>query len=127
MFGNWEWSNIFTAYSGQPVNVILDSDNANIGASGGEPPNLLSNLFPLARAGSFGSMRGTFAIREPFTFDNAGRNITRGPGLINWDMNVNLVHFDRPVSTLENPSFGVITTARSTRDAQLSLKITFEV
>lgn len=147
VLGNWQWSNILALYGGQPVNVILGFDNANIGIGSPQRPNLVGNPVPTDQTSEVWINKSAFATPAPFTFGNSGRDIVRGPGLTNWDMGLaknfpiteakrlqfrcdlfntfNFVNFGQPNTTLSSASFGVITSARPARDIQLSLKLTF--
>ncbi|MBY0373247.1 MAG: hypothetical protein K2Q23_04585, partial [Bryobacteraceae bacterium] len=88
-----------------------------------------------------------FALPAPFTFGNASRAVTTGPGLINLDMSLlknfairerfnfqfraeafnlpNRTNFDDPGLALGAPNFGVITAARAARTVQLGLRLNF--
>jgi hypothetical protein len=88
-----------------------------------------------------------FAAPTPLTFGNAGRNILRGPALHSYDTAVmknfriterlklqfrteffnafNIVNFNNPNGTFNNPNFGIITAAKPSRSIQFSLKLLF--
>jgi hypothetical protein len=145
--GNWEWSNILSLYSGQPVNVALGFDNASTGTAGGQRPNLVGNPYLSNQSRLRWFNTAAFAAPAPMTFGNAGRNILRGPALRNYDTAVmknfvisehkrlqfrteffnafNIVNFNNPNGTFNSPNFGIITAARPSRSIQFSLKLLF--
>ncbi len=147
ILGNWQWSSILGAYGGQPVNVVLGVDQASTGRANSQRPNLVGD--PISgdptRLRWFNT--GAFANPAQFTFGNAGRNLFRGPKLINFDTAVvknipflesrnlqfraeffnmmNKTNFGLPVSTMTSQDFGVILSARSSRSIQFSLKLNY--
>jgi hypothetical protein len=90
-----------------------------------------------------------FSVPAPFTFGDAPRLFSqaRAPGLREWDMALgktfqinerfgikfkaeffnilNIVNFGAPVSDINNPSFGQITTAGPSRTGQISATLLF--
>jgi hypothetical protein len=88
-----------------------------------------------------------FAPNAPYTYGNAGRNILRGPGLVNIDLALhksfrvtervsaqfrfeafnatNTPALGAPNTVLGNPLFGQITSAGAARDLQLAVKVAF--
>jgi hypothetical protein len=91
-----------------------------------------------------------FVANAPYTYGDAGRNIIRGPGLVNLDLalhksfritervsaqlriesfnSMNTPALGAPNTVLGNPLFGQITataTGTTARDNQLGLKIVF--
>ncbi|HEY7302994.1 MAG TPA: carboxypeptidase regulatory-like domain-containing protein [Bryobacteraceae bacterium] len=147
VLGNWQWSNIIGLYGGQPINITLGFDNANIGTSSAQRPNLDGNPVPTNQTRELWINKSAFAVPAPFTYGDAGRNIMLGPSRTNWDMSLaknfpinetmrlqfrcdlfntfNIVNFGPPDSILSSAGFGVITSAGPARDIQLSLKLTF--
>jgi hypothetical protein len=145
--GNWEWSSILSLYGGQPVNVTLGFDNASTGTAGGQRPNLVGNPYVSNPTRLRWFNTAAFAAPAPLTFGNAGRNILRGPALYNYDTALmknfvfsehrrlqfrteffnafNLVNFNNPNGTFNSPNFGIITSAKSSRSIQFSLKLLF--
>ena len=147
--GNWQANGIFTAQSGMPFNVIISPDQANIGRPN-QRPNIIGT--PSANCGS-GHLIGcidssAFALPDPFTFGNAGRNILTGPGLTNVDFSIfkdfpiyerfkfqfraemfnifNHPNFGNPNTTWNTGSFGNITaTLTDNRDIQFGGKLIF--
>jgi len=129
------------------VAVVLGFDNASTGRAASQRPNLIGNpiLSNPTRLRWFNT--AAFAIPQPLTFGNAGRNLFRGPGLKNFETAVmknfalaekknlqfrteffnafNLVNFGTPNATFSSQDFGVILSARASRSIQLSLKLSF--
>ncbi|MGH9668353.1 MAG: TonB-dependent receptor, partial [Bryobacteraceae bacterium] len=90
-----------------------------------------------------------FAAPPAYTFGNVGRNILRGPSMVNFDFSVfrrfpirlregmavefraeaynvfNTTHFASPVANLSNVNFGQITGASGSRQLQLGARIDF--
>jgi hypothetical protein len=90
-----------------------------------------------------------FAVPAQYTFGNTGRNILRGPGLVDFDFSVfrrfplrfregmalefraeaynvfNTTHFGNPVSNLSNVNFGQINSASGSRQLQLGTRLDF--
>ena len=147
VLGNWEWSNILGLYGGQPVAVTLGFDNASLGSTGGQRPDLVGN--PVSGDPTRLRWFNTSAFARPaqFKFGNAGRNLLRGPDLKNYDTALmknfilheqktlqfrteffnafNLVNFGQPNANFSSQDFGVILSARASRSIQMSLKLSF--
>ncbi|HUQ92499.1 MAG TPA: TonB-dependent receptor [Bryobacteraceae bacterium] len=147
VFGNWQWSNILGLYGGQPVNVTLGFDNAGIGRTGGQRPNLIGAPALENRTRLRWFNTAAFGRPAQFAFGNTGRNILRGPALKNFDIAavknipiheqkslqfraeffnaLNMVNFANPVANFSSQDFGVILSARASRSIQMSLKFKF--
>ena len=150
----WQVAGITTIQSGTPVNVTLNGDNANIGISNLQRPNLVGAVPSLncqAIAGSLelGSCYDAAAFQMPaaFTFGNAPRNLLRGPKFVTTDLSLmknfpihggtqlqfraeifnafNNVNYGNPNGAFNSTSFGRISSAGSMRQMQLSGKIFF--
>jgi len=118
LFDNWEWSGITTLQTGTPFSVINGGsavngvsvlDNAGVanGIGAGSYPDLIGDPYnsPWPAAGnngkSFGPILGdpnAFGPPTGLTFGNAGRNVLRNPGRVNFDMAL-LKHFKLGEST----------------------------
>jgi hypothetical protein len=148
VFGGFQISGIFVAQTGQPVNPIVAGNPANTG--GPVRPNRLGDG---RLAGSERSVdrwfdTAAFATPAQFTYGNSGRNILRGPGLVNFDFMIgrnfhltesmrlelrgeffnlsNTAHFARPNATIGSPEAGTITaTSVPNRQVQLGLRLVF--
>ena len=146
----WQLGGIATLQSGAPFTVVNGVDRANIGSGPAQRPDLLRN--PNLPRGQRDPQRwfdtSAFAQPAPFTFGNAGRNVTFGPGLSNVDMSLqrnfvikneqriefrwevfnvlNHPNFDVPGRIAFSPDFGrIFSTAESSRQMQFGLKFVF--
>ncbi len=149
--GNWQVNGILSLQSGEPYNIYIGSDIANVGILGsdqGERPNLvgnpvLSNPRPTAWFNT-----AAYQTPAPFTFGNLGRNTGRTDWGRNLDLSLfrefpfkearrlefradafNLTNtpvFAAPHADMNDPAFGQVTSTRNTeRLLQLALKIVF--
>jgi len=141
LIGGWEWSNIFVARTGRPVNITLSRAASSIPDANTSSPQRpdATGISPVSSsttiAGYFNN--AAFAIPAVGAFGNAGRNVGRGPGLWQLDtalskrfaiteqlrlnfraeaFNVfNRAQFGDPSGNFSNPiSFGTITTTVNT-------------
>jgi Carboxypeptidase regulatory-like domain len=146
----WQLGGIATLQSGAPFTVVNGVDRANIGSGPAQRPDLLRN--PNLPRGQRDPQRwfdvSAFAQPAPFTFGNAGRNVTLAPGLSNVDMSLqrnfvikneqriefrwevfnvlNHPNFDVPGRIAFSPDFGrIFSTAESSRQMQFGLKFVF--
>jgi hypothetical protein len=147
--GSWQLNGIFTAQTGQPFNVLISPDQANIGR-GNQRPDVIGKPSDNCGSGHLVNCIDStaFALPTPFTFGGAGRNILYGPGLVNADFSVfknipvkerfkvqfraemfnvfNHPNFMNPSATWNTASFGNITqTSTDNRDIQFGLKLVF--
>ncbi len=149
LIGGWQANGIVTLQSGYPFNVTVPGDPANTGL-GNQRPNLVHSATANCGDGHLTNCidASAFALPTPYTYGNAGRNILRGPGLVNVDFSLfknfhvterfnlqvrgeafnltNTPGFSNPNSTFNTSSFGSITsTANNNRQVQLGAKILF--
>jgi hypothetical protein len=146
ILGGWEWSNILGFYGGQPISVLLGFDNANVG-NVAQRPNLVGNPTLSNPTPQKWFNTAAFAAPAPFTYGTAGRNISKGPGIRNWDIALqrnfaiterirlqfraeafntpNFVNFGLPVANYSASNFGQVLSAAASRDIQFSLKLAF--
>ncbi len=137
ILGGWNLGGIFTGATGFPYTVGIPVDRANIG-TGGQRPNVIGAA-ALSNPTIDRWFNGdAFALPDLYTFGNAGRNILRGPKVVNLDFSImkrfrtfekqfvefrselfnstNTPNFSTPSSTIGNAStgriFGVTNTAR---------------
>ena len=147
--GGWQLNGIFTAQTGEPFNVLISPDQANI-SRGNQRPDVIGKPSDNCGSGHLVHCIDStgFALPTPFTFGDAGRNILRGPGLVNADFSVfknipvkerfkvqfraemfnvfNHPNFINPSATWNTASFGNITqTLTDNRDIQFGLKLVF--
>ena len=148
VFGGFEISGIFVAQTGQPVNPLVAGNPAN--TTGPVRPDRLSDgrLARDERNVDRWFDPAAFAVPAPFTYGNSGRNVLRGPGLVNLDFLIarnfhlkdtmrlelrgeffnltNTAHFARPNATIGSPEAGTITaTATPNRQVQIGLRLVF--
>jgi hypothetical protein len=147
VLGGWHVTEIFATRSGTPFTPNINFDNAN--ANGGnQRPNLTGD----PKSGPHGVQQffniAAYSVPAPYTFGNAGRNSLRGPSFTNLDTSLfrdfslyretnlefrseffnvlNHPQFSNPDSTLEDSTFGRITsTTGNSRLIQFALKFTF--
>jgi hypothetical protein len=148
-FADWRVSSIFTTQSGAPFTVNLGVDQANIGSGPAQRPDQLRN--PNLPGGERTPDRwfdtGAFALPAQFTFGSAARNSVIGPGFANVDLSIaktwqlgeparlefrwetfnvlNRANFDVPNRTLGTANLGVISSAKSPREMQFGLRLSF--
>ncbi len=149
VLGGWGWGGVLTAKSGLPLSV---SGSDNMGAYGfGNRPNLMSgiSLVPANQGPADWINEGAFQEPTGLSFGDAPRflNGILGPGLFNWDMNVekkwniteskqvefrfemfnalNHGNFFLPNTNLTSGNFGQITAGYQMRIMQLAGKFYF--
>ena len=149
---NTEFRSIVTLQSGQPFTPILQFDNSNTGNTGGNFGSDRPNLLRDPRLDNPGPNHwfdtAAFQLPAPFTFGNAGRNIVRGPGVVQVDVSlartiavgerakfslevqgfnvINRTNFNLPELYADNPAtFGKIFAAKPSRQIQFAGRFTF--
>ncbi len=100
ILGGWQTNGIFVAQSGTPVNVVQNGNNTN---EPGLRPNLIADPNLPKSQRTLGEYFNTAAFCAPNTttctpatpsningsyFGDAGRNLVRGPGLVNGDFSL---------------------------------------
>ena len=149
--GGWSVGPIVTVDTGMPINLSVNGDPANTGSTGvvgiTDRPNVVGNPQLANPTVQEWFNTAAFAPNARYTFGDAGRNILRGPGLVNLDIaahksfqiterisaQLRLESFNatntpalgNPNTVVGNPLFGQITSAGSARDNQIGLKILF--
>jgi hypothetical protein len=148
----FELSSIITAESGQPFTPELSTDNSNTGNTGGnfgiDRPNVLRSPALANPSPQEWFNVNAFAIPQPYTWGNAGRNILRGPGLFTADLSLrrvfvlrdrlrmtaeaqafntlNRANFNLPDAFADQPlTFGKIFSAKDPRQIQFALRFAF--
>jgi hypothetical protein len=88
VLGGWQASAIFTAESGTPFTAVMGTQNLTGAPSGNWYPNIVGN--PYLSNPTIQEWFNTAAFTQPaaFTFGNEGRNILRGPNLIDVDFSM---------------------------------------
>ena len=152
--GGWQWSTIYAASSGAPLNVVIGRDNALTGAPN-QRPDLVGDPKVANPTAAMWFNTAAFALPAPGTYGNLPRTALRGPGT--WDVDTalvrkfsvgagrqiearveafnvfNLVHLGVagttiagiPNATFTNVLFGKVTTAADPRIMQFALKYLF--
>src|SRR3989442_5291072 len=153
VLGDWQVNGIFSAYSGQPLDIRISGASLNAPGNSNRPdligtPRISGGIGP----GKQWLDVSAFAAPAPGTYGTAPRNILSGPRFVNLDFSAfrkfrvtervggefrfesfnftNTPHFDRPGgtngTTLGNADFGQVTTALSDqRQISFGLKILF--
>jgi hypothetical protein len=149
ILGGWRVDTVFTAQSGSPFTVNLGVDQANVGAGPAQRPDQSGdpNLAAAERTRERWFDTSAFSLPDQFTFGNAPRNSVIGPGYANVDLSVaknwefgetsrlefrwetfNLLdrtNLDLPNRIFGTPNFGRIFSAKSPREMQFGLRLTF--
>ena len=130
------------------VQVNLGVDRANIGAGSAQRPDQLRdpNLASDERTPERWFDTSAFALPAAFTFGSAPRNSVRGPDYVNLDFALaktwplggsqlefrwetfnllNRTNFDLPDRIFGNANFGRIFSAKSPREMQFGLRLSF--
>jgi hypothetical protein len=154
ILGGWQVNGISTLQSGNVFTPIVASPRTNAGPGGSiRPDRIGSGEF----SGSQQSIqqwfdRSAFLAQgaggnDPFHFGNSGRNILRGPKLVNFDFSIfkefriqeqkrvefrteffnvfNTPNFNLPNASVDLPVGGIISSARDPRQIQFALKFIF--
>ena len=148
---NTEFQGIVTAETGQPFTPIISFDNSNTGntnqQSGADRPNRIGNPHLAHPNPSEWFNTAAFAIPAANKFGNAGRNSLLGPGYSSFDVSVlrrfslpergtltlemqsfnllNHPNFSLPGAFVDQPSFGIISSASDPRELQIAARLTF--
>lgn len=148
ILGGWQFNGIVTASSGQPVNVSIPRDIANIGgAATGQRPNLNGNPNIDNATADRWFDTSVFSEPAPYTFGSAGRNLIIGPGNQTWTLGLfknfkikeqhriqfrseffnafNNVNLGNPDTNFDSPNFGRISNSAYARQIQFGLKYYF--
>jgi hypothetical protein len=142
---DWQVSAIVAARSGTHFVATTGVDNA-LNGQGNQRPNLVGDD-PYLREGYRWLNPAAFSAPAPGTFGDLENNSLVGPHRVNIDMGLtrsfrlagahqvqfraevfnvfNRVQLNTPVSALNSPNFGLITSAADPRIIQLALKYTF--
>ncbi|MBI4470114.1 MAG: TonB-dependent receptor, partial [Acidobacteria bacterium] len=148
ILSNWRWTGIASLHSGTPFTPTLSTDPTNSGASA-RPDRLSDGNLP-AEERTLERYFDVSAFQAPtgYRFGNSGRNILRGPGLVNFDFGFhrdfrireelrvefraeffnafNTPHFDEPFAVIGTARAGRIESVRAPeRQIQFGLKVLF--
>jgi hypothetical protein len=149
VIGDWRVNGIVFVQSGAPFTVNLGVDQANIGAGPAQRPDQIGdpNMPSGDRTPQQWFNTAAFALPAPFTFGSAPRNSVIGPGYANVDLALaktwglggsrqleirweifnllNAANFDLPNRIFGTPNFGRIFSAKTPREMQFGVKLTF--
>ncbi len=149
----WQIGGITTYQSGDPLNVSINGDRANVGA-GNQRPDLIGPVPKLncepnpAGLGLINCFDASaFAVPAQFTYGSAPRNLLRGPHSLVTDLSLaknfrlagrtqlqvraelfnafNTVNWSNPNTNIQNTNFGRITGAGGMRRIELGGKLFF--
>jgi hypothetical protein len=148
--GGWQLSGIFLAQSGTPFSVLMSCADVNAQGNNCRPNRISSGELPSGHR-SINEWFDTAAFAIPSTpaYGNAGRDILRAPGTNNIDLalsksfpwgkvetrrlqirseffnTLNHTNLGVPVSSIDSPAFGTITSALPGREIQLGARLEF--
>src|SRR5579875_1242391 len=149
VIAGWQLNTILTFQSGLPFQVTTPSDQSNTGAFWIPRPNRVcdGNLPEGQRTPQHYFDTSCFTLPALNTYGNGGVAYLDTDGLNTVDFAIvkdfpiresarlqfraetfnflNQVNFNRPGSTLDTPSFGVVTSAQPGREIQFALKVMF--
>ena len=152
VMGNWQVAPLIRATTGAPVNVLTGTDNSLSGETIVlvDRPNLNPGVSPyMSSIGPSLQWLNPDALtaNPQGTFGNLGRDVLRGPGVLNFDVAlsrvfalreklkletraesfniINHTNFGAPNVTRSSASFGRITTAADPRILQFAMKLRF--
>jgi hypothetical protein len=148
VLGGWRLTGIANLHSGLPFTPTLSIDPTNSLAAARPDRVRDGNLPSNERTRQRYFDVAAFEAPRPFNFGNAGRNILRGPGRVNFDVGIhrevtvrerlrlqlraelfnafNTPHFADPDAVIDTPQAGVIQNVRAPeRQIQFGLKVIF--
>jgi hypothetical protein len=150
---NTEFQGIVTAESGQPFTPTLTpgNDNSNTGntgqQSGSDRPNVSGSTHLAHPTPAEWFNTSAFSVAPMNSYGNAGRNSLLGPGYSSFDISLlrrftlperatltleaqsfnllNRPNFGLPSTFADQPTFGVISSANSSRQLQFGARVSF--
>jgi hypothetical protein len=151
ILGGWSFGPIVTADTGLPLNLTVNGDPSNTGTQGitgnNDRPNVVGDWHLSDPSVHEWFNTAAFVANAKYTFGDAGRNIIRSPGLVNLDLaahktfrlgervraQLRLESFNAtntpalgvPGAVLGTPQFGQISSAGTSRENQIGIKILF--
>jgi hypothetical protein len=147
LLGDWQVNGIFTAQTGDPLNLTYSATTLNAPGNGNRP-NVSGKpeIFGAVGRGVKYFDVTKFSVPASATFGNVGRNILAGPGFVNLDFSLfrkfplterfslelrmesfnftNTPHYNNPNTSFGAAGFGEVTTAvQDQRQIQFGLKL----
>jgi hypothetical protein len=145
----WQLSPIFTAYTGQPINLSDGGKDISLSGQLLDRPNVVSpnSVIPSSQTQKSWFNQAAFATQPTGTFGNLGRFAIYGPGTWNIDIAgsrtfklterfnlqaradvfniLNHANWGTPGTSITATNFGQITSFSSPRIIQLAMKLTY--
>ena len=146
--GGWQVNGVTTIQSGYPFSVAIASDIANTSPGGTERASIVGAASANCATLHKNCITGDFMNPAQYTYGDTGRNILRGPGLIDFDTSFfknfhfkeratfqlrgeffnffNTPAFSNPGATFGTGSFGTVgSTSNNNRQIQIAMKLIF--
>jgi len=153
--GGWQINGIFSAYQGRPFNLTASGASLNMPGNAQTPDQVKTDVAKLGLVADDGTWFDTTAFARPtgVRFGTVGRNILRGPGVVNTDLSLfrnfpiterlnlqfraeaynlsNTPHFANPNGNRNSSNFGKITATQTadalgrSRDLRFGLRLVF--
>ena len=87
VIGPWSLNGIFTIRSGEPFNLGVNGDPANINGLTYRP-NIVGPAFPAHQTWQNYINTSSFVVPDQYTYGDLGRNALRLGGASNWDLSI---------------------------------------
>jgi hypothetical protein len=132
LFGGWQVNGVFSAYQGRPFTVSADAGALNAPGNSQTADQVKSDVTKLGRVEEYYDASAFARVNAP-RFGSTGRNLLRGPGVVNLHMGVfrdfairesatlqfraeafnatNTPHFSNPNANVNSANFMRITSA----------------
>ena len=146
--GPWNFSGIWTLYSGGRFTPIYGTNVSNSTGGGDQRPDRIgSGTLHTGQTISHWFDTSAFVVPQPYTFGNSGTGILTGPGYFNLNLTLerhvivrdrfdldfrgeafnalNRANFSNPNATIGTSSAGVISSTSAPRILQVALKASF--
>jgi hypothetical protein len=97
LLSNWKLAPVFTARSGQPLNIVSGKDNSLTGLGNDRPDQVLANTASTSSTCATSAIcvqmiNPAAFIQNPIgTYGNVGRNSVRGPGYFGFDLGLSRI------------------------------------
>jgi hypothetical protein len=146
--GGWSVHGMAQVRSGRPLTILSGIDVRGNGIGGTQRPDYVGgSLYPADQGVRDWLNKAAFALPAAGSFGSIGRNVARGPSMVNWDCSLlkdtriwreqviqfrvaffnlpNHPNFDNPVNTYVSPNFGQVLSAQPGRQIQFGLRYQF--